>query len=58
MENQKNNSSLKAIVIVLAVLLAGSLAYIFTLTSEATKTQVVLQTTKSEKESVMKDLET
>ena len=57
MENQKNNSSLKAIVIVLAVLLAGSLAYIFTLTSEATKTQVVLETTKSEKESVMKDLE-
>ena len=57
MENQKNNSSLKAIVIVLALLLAGSLAYIFTLTSEATKTQVVLETTKSEKESVMKDLE-
>lgn len=57
MENQKNNSSLKAIIIVLAVLLAGSLAYIFTLTSEATKTQVVLETTKSEKESVMKDLE-
>jgi hypothetical protein len=58
MENQKNNSNLKAIIIVLALLLSGSLFYIFTLTSEATKTQLVLQTTKSEKESVMKDLET
>ena len=58
MENQKNNSNLKAIIIVLALLLTGSLFYIFTLTSEATKTQLVLQTTKSEKESVMKDLET
>jgi myosin heavy subunit len=56
MENQKSNSNLKAIIIVLALLLVGSLFYIYTLTSEATKTHLVLETTKSEKESVMKDL--
>lgn len=57
MENQKNNSSLKAVVAVLALLLVGSLVYIFKLTSDA-KTQLTeLTTTKTEKESVMKDLE-
>ena len=58
MENQKSNSSLKAIIIVLAILLTGSLIYIYKLTSDASTTQKMLDNTKTEKESVMKDLET
>ncbi|MFC6876006.1 hypothetical protein ACFQZF_08650 [Flavobacterium myungsuense] len=57
MENQKNNSSLKAVVAVLAILLVGSLVYIFKLTSDAKAQLTELTTTKTEKESVMKDLE-
>ena len=57
MENQKNNSSLKAVVAVLAILLVGSLVYIFKLTSDAKEQLTELTTTKTEKESVMKDLE-
>lgn len=57
MENQKSNSNLKAIVIVLAVLLVGSLIYIFKMTSDAKEQQIELTSTKTEKESVMKDLE-
>ena len=57
MENQKNNSSLKAVVAVLALLLVGSLVYIFKLTSDAKAQLTELTTTKTEKESVMKDLE-
>lgn len=57
MENQKSNSSLKAIIIVLALLLAGSLVYIYKVTSDANTTQQTLDTTKIEKASVMKDLE-
>lgn len=57
MENQKSNSSLKAIIIALSLLLVGSVVYIFKITSDANTTQGVLNTTKTEKESVMKDLE-
>ena len=57
MENQKSNSSLKAIIIALSVLLAGSLVYIYKITSDATATQTKLTTTITEKESVMKDLQ-
>ncbi|HMI07084.1 MAG TPA: hypothetical protein VK528_06040 [Flavobacterium sp.] len=57
MENQKNNSNLKAIIAILAVLLVGSLVYIFKMTSDATTLQTELTTTKSDKASVMKDLE-
>ncbi|HLF51456.1 hypothetical protein [Flavobacterium sp.] len=57
MENQKSNSSLKAIIIVLALLLAGSLVYIYKATSDANTTQEMLDTTKIEKATVMKDLE-
>ena len=58
MENQeqKNNSNLKAIIAILAVLLVGSLVYIFKVTSDAKEQQTVLTTTTSEKEAVMKDL--
>ena len=57
MGNQDNNSKLKAIVLVLAILLIGSLIYIFKLTSDAKTLQTTVTTVKSEKESVLKDLE-
>lgn len=58
MENQeqKNTSNLKAIVAILAVLLVGSLVYIFKVTSDAKTQQTILTTTMSEKEAVMKNL--
>lgn len=58
MENQQNNSSLKAIIAVLAVLLVGSLVYIFKMSSDAAVVKSELTTTLTEKESVMKDLQT
>lgn len=57
MENQKTNSSLKAIVAVLALCLAGSLYYIFTLTNEVKMNQTEIKTIKSEKETVMDSLQ-
>ena len=57
MENQKNNSSLKAVIAVLAVLLVGSLVYIVKMTSDAKAMQTELTKTSSEKDSVTKDLE-
>ncbi|WP_026704920.1 hypothetical protein [Flavobacterium soli] len=57
MENQTNNSSLKAIVVVLALLLAGSLAYIFKMTTDANALQTELTTEKGEKADVLKQLE-
>ncbi|MGL5113055.1 MAG: hypothetical protein ACRC6O_10505 [Flavobacterium sp.] len=58
MEKEQNNSSLKAIIAVLAVLLVGSLVYIFKLSSDKDVVQTELTTTITEKESVMKDLQT
>lgn len=58
MENpNKNNSSLKAVIAVLAVLLIGSLVYIFKLSSDSDVVKTELTTTLTEKESVMKDLQ-
>ena len=57
MENQKSSSSLKAVIAVLAILLVGSLVYIFKMTSDADVVQTELKATLTEKESVMKDLE-
>jgi cell division protein FtsB len=59
MENPKNNnnSSLKAIIAVLAVLLIGSLVYIVKLSSDTDVVKTELTTTMTEKESVMKDLQ-
>ncbi|MDN3677580.1 hypothetical protein QWY90_09655 [Flavobacterium paronense] len=56
MENQNSHSKLKAIIGILAVLLIGSLIYIFKLTSDANTLQTTVTTVKSEKESVLKDL--
>jgi regulator of replication initiation timing len=57
MENKKSSSSLKAVIAVLAVLLIGSLVYIFKVTSDVDTVQTELKTTMTEKESVMKDLQ-
>jgi myosin heavy subunit len=57
MENQKSSSSLKAVVAILAILLVGSLVYIFKMTSDADVVKTELKTTLTEKESVMKDLQ-
>jgi cell division protein FtsB len=58
MENPKNNnSSLKAVIAVLAVLLIGSLVYIFKLSSDTDVVKTELTTTMTEKDSVMKDLQ-
>ena len=59
MEDQENksNSSLKIIIGVLALMLIGSLAYIYKISTEAKQVQTVLTTTVTEKESVMKDLQ-
>ncbi|MDR6844428.1 hypothetical protein [Flavobacterium granuli] len=57
MENQKNNQSLKAVIAVLAILLVGSLVYIFKMSSEVESVQSEVVKVGSEKESVMKDLQ-
>lgn len=56
MQNQDNQSKLKAIIGVLAISLIASLIYIFKLTSDAKTLQTTVTTVKSEKESVLKDL--
>ncbi|HEU0135894.1 MAG TPA: hypothetical protein VFQ50_01245 [Flavobacterium sp.] len=53
MENQNSNSKLKAIIVILAILLAGSLAYMYKMSSDAKNDQTVLV---KEKDDVMKDL--
>ena len=57
MENQQSNSKLKAVILVLALLLVGSLGYIYKLTSDVKSTQAILTTTKTEKETVVDNLE-
>jgi len=56
MEKQNSHSKLKAIIGILAILLIGSLIYIFKLTSDAKTLETTVTTVKSEKESVLKDL--
>ena len=53
METQNSNSKLKAIIVILAILLAGSLAYMYKMSSDAKSDQTVLV---KEKDDVMKDL--
>ena len=59
MEDQQNNSNsgLKIIIGILAVLLIGSLFYIYKISSDSKQVQTELKTTMTEKESVMKDLQ-
>ena len=54
MEKQKSNSSLKAIIIVLSILLVGSLAYMYKMSTDSEKTEKTLM---SEKDTLIKDLE-
>ncbi|AWA30599.1 hypothetical protein HYN48_11140 [Flavobacterium magnum] len=56
MENQRSNSSLKAVVVVLALLLLGSLAYIFKMTTDARKLETEVTTVKSEKDNLLDSL--
>lgn len=58
MENQEqnNNSKLKAIILVLALLLIGSLAYMFKMSSDSKQLETELSTETSEKDAALKDL--
>ncbi len=59
MEEQQNSSSssLKVIIAILAILLVGSLVYIYKMTTDVKIVQTELTKTLSEKELVMKDLQ-
>src|SRR6478672_952835 len=56
MENQKTNSSLKIIVLVLSLLLLDSLFYIFKLTNDANSLETEITKGKTEKQTVMDQL--
>jgi len=56
METKKNNSSLKSLIIVLSVLFALSLVYIYKLTTDVKSTEVKLITSSNEKEEAIKEL--
>lgn len=58
MENQKNNSNLKAAIIALALLLIGSLAYIYKLSSDVKTTQESFVKVTDEKGKVLDNLAT
>jgi myosin heavy subunit len=57
MENQKSNSSLKAIILILALLLLGSLFYIFKLTTDTQNLETKVTAVSTEKDNVIKDLQ-
>lgn len=57
MENQKSNSGLKAVILILSLLLAGSLFYIFQLTTKTETLETEIKSEKTEKENVLNDLE-
>lgn len=59
MEEQQNNAStsLKVIIAILAILLVGSLVYIYKITNDAKVVQTEFTKTVSEKELVLKDLQ-
>ena len=56
MENQKSNSGLKAVIVILSLLLVGSLYFTYKLTTEAKKLSTDITTVKSEKENVLDSL--
>lgn len=57
METGRSNSSLKAIVVVLALLLTASLAYIFKLTTDSKEIQTELEAANTEKVNFLTELE-
>jgi len=54
MENQKSNSSLKAIIVVLSILLVGSLAFMYKMSTDNEKTEKTLVDEKSALENDLK----
>ncbi|HEX8575597.1 MAG TPA: hypothetical protein VF677_04815 [Flavobacterium sp.] len=56
MENPKSTSGLKAVIVVLVLLLAASLAYIFKMTSDVSTIETELTTAKTEKNNVLDSL--
>lgn len=56
MENQNNNSGLKAVIVILSLLLAGSLFYIYSITKDAQVLNNQIVTIKTEKENVLDSL--
>ena len=56
MENQKSNSGLKAVIVILALLLAASLYYTYKLTTEAKQLSTAIVVEKTEKENVLDSL--
>jgi hypothetical protein len=57
MENQKNNNSLKAIILVLVLALLGSLYYNFKLSNRTNILEADVKNVSTEKENILKDLE-
>jgi hypothetical protein len=57
MENQKSNSKLKAVIIVLSLLLVASLAYLFKVSTDNTDLEVSVQNLTTEKSSLIAELE-
>lgn len=56
MDTQRSNSSLKAVVVILALLLIASLAYIFKMTSDAKTLETEIVDVKSEKNALLDSL--
>ncbi|HEU4495783.1 MAG TPA: hypothetical protein VFR70_01910, partial [Flavobacterium sp.] len=57
MENQKSNSSLKAVIIILAILLAGSFAYMYKISNDVKSAETENNKLVKDKETAMADLE-
>lgn len=55
MENQKSNSSLKAVIIVLAILLVGSLAWMYKMSTDSEKKETELVSEKDQLEAQLKE---
>ncbi|MBA4154749.1 hypothetical protein [Flavobacterium sp.] len=56
MENQNNNSKLKAVILVLSLLLLASLGYMFKMSSDAKKVETELSSVTTEKENALTEL--
>jgi regulator of replication initiation timing len=56
MENQKSNSGLKAVVLILSLALGGSLFYIFKMTNDANLLASEVKSVKTEKENIIIEL--
>jgi regulator of replication initiation timing len=57
MENQKSNSKLKAVIIVLSLLLVASLAYLFKVSTDKSELSVSVENLTTEKSNLLTELE-